>query len=56
VAACRVCNSRKADRLLGELGWALRTKPGPPRRGRGGVLLLTVEPHPTWEPWLAAAA
>ena len=56
VAACRVCNSRKADRLLAELGWALRTKPGPPRRGRGAVLLLSAEPHPTWEPWLAAAA
>jgi 5-methylcytosine-specific restriction endonuclease McrA len=56
VAACRVSNSRKADRLLTELGWALRTKPGPPRRGRGGVLLLAAEPHPTWEPWLAAAA
>jgi 5-methylcytosine-specific restriction endonuclease McrA len=56
VAACRLCNSRKADRLLSELGWALRTRPSPPRRGRGGVLLLTVEPHPTWEPWLAAAA
>jgi 5-methylcytosine-specific restriction endonuclease McrA len=55
VAACRGCNSRKADRLLAELGWSLRVKPGPPRRGQGGVLLLTVEPHPTWEPWLAAA-
>jgi hypothetical protein len=29
--------------------------PGPPRRGRSGVLVLTVDPHPTWEPWLAAA-
>ena len=56
VAACRPCNSRKADRLLSELGWVLRTTPAPPRRGRGGVWLLTVEPHPTWEPWLAAAA
>jgi 5-methylcytosine-specific restriction endonuclease McrA len=55
VAACRVCNSRKADRLLTELGWILRFIPAPPRRGRGGVLVLTVEPHPTWEPWLAVA-
>jgi 5-methylcytosine-specific restriction endonuclease McrA len=55
VAACRTCNSRKADRLLSELGWSLRARPGPPRRGHGGVLLLTAEPHPTWEPWLAAA-
>jgi 5-methylcytosine-specific restriction endonuclease McrA len=56
VAACRQCNSRKADRMLTELGWALRVKPGPPRRGHGGVLVLSVEPHPTWEPWLATAA
>jgi 5-methylcytosine-specific restriction endonuclease McrA len=55
VAACRSCNSRKADRLLSELGWSLRFTPGPPRRGSSGVLVLTVEPHPTWEPWLAAA-
>jgi 5-methylcytosine-specific restriction endonuclease McrA len=54
VAACRACNSRKADRLLSELGLTLRFKPGPPLRG-GGVLVLTAEPHPTWEPWLAVA-
>jgi 5-methylcytosine-specific restriction endonuclease McrA len=56
VAACRPCNSRKADLLLSELGWVLRTRPAQPRRGHGGVWLLTMEPHPTWEPWLAAAA
>ncbi|HZZ47594.1 MAG TPA: HNH endonuclease [Pseudonocardia sp.] len=55
VAACRACNSRKADRLLIELGWSLRVQPAPPRRGSGGVLVLSAEPHPTWEPWLAAA-
>jgi 5-methylcytosine-specific restriction endonuclease McrA len=54
VAACRACNSLKAARLLSELGWTLRVPPAAPRRGQGGVL-LTVEPHPTWEPWLAAA-
>jgi 5-methylcytosine-specific restriction endonuclease McrA len=54
VAACRACNSLKADRLLSELGWTLRVLAAAPRRGHGGVL-LTVEPHPTWEPWLAAA-
>jgi 5-methylcytosine-specific restriction endonuclease McrA len=55
VAACRACNSRKADRLLSELGWTLRQPPGPPRRGLGGVLALVCDPHPTWEPWLAVA-
>src|SRR5690349_22276488 len=56
VAACRVCNSKKADRLLGELGWSLDRPPRPPSRTAGGVLVLAVEPLPAWEPWLAAAA
>src|ERR671916_356470 len=29
VAACRTCNSRKADRLLEELGWSLGFTPKP---------------------------
>lgn len=56
VAACRTCNSHKADRLISELGWTLRVTPGVPRRGHGGVLTLTAEPHPAWEPWLAPTA
>ena len=56
VAACRMCNSKKADRLLGELGWTLERPPRPPSRSAGGVLVLAVEPLPAWEPWLAAAA
>ncbi|MFC5996691.1 HNH endonuclease [Pseudonocardia hispaniensis] len=56
VAACRACNSRKADRLIEELGWTLRTHPAPPSRSAGGVLVLTAEPLPAWKPWLTAAA
>ncbi len=56
VAACRACNSKKADRLVDELGWTLRAKPGPPSRNGGGVLVLAVEPLPAWEPWLNVAA
>ncbi len=56
VAACRACNSRKADRLVEELGWSLRVKPAPPSRNAGGVLVLAVEPLPAWEPWLNVAA
>lgn len=56
VAACRACNSRKADRLLEELGWSLGFAPRPPHRAAGGVLVLAVEPHPAWEPWLGVAA
>lgn len=55
VAACRVCNSKKADRLLAELGWALATAPRAPHRHGGGVMVLAVEPLPAWEPWLSAA-
>ncbi len=56
VAACRTCNSKKADRLLGELGWTLDRPPRPPSRTAGGVLVLAIEPLPAWEPWLAVAA
>nr|WP_239029241.1 HNH endonuclease [Pseudonocardia acidicola] len=56
VAACRACNSRKADRLIEELGWTLEVAPAPPSRSAGGVLVLAVEPLPAWEPWLSAAA
>ncbi len=55
VAACRLCNSRKADRLLAELGWTLAALPSPPRRGGAGIMVLAVEPLPAWEPWLAVA-
>jgi 5-methylcytosine-specific restriction endonuclease McrA len=56
VAACRTCNSRKADRLLDEIGWNLDFVPRPPDRAAGGILVLAVEPLPAWEPWLGAAA
>ena len=56
VAACRQCNSRKADRLLDELGWSLAVLPRAPNRAAGGVLVLAVEPLPAWEPWLGVAA
>jgi 5-methylcytosine-specific restriction endonuclease McrA len=56
VAACRACNSRKADRLLSELGWSLTMAPAAPNRGAAGVMVLAVEPLPAWEPWLVTAA
>ena len=40
VAACRACNSRKADRLIEELGWALGFVPKPP--DRAAVVLVAV--------------
>lgn len=56
VAACRLCNSRKADRLLSEIGWTLENPPQAPNRSAGGIMVLAVEPLPAWEPWLSAAA
>jgi 5-methylcytosine-specific restriction endonuclease McrA len=56
VAACRTCNSRKADRLIEELGWTLGVKPRAPDRAAGGILVLAVEPLPSWEPWLGERA
>ncbi len=56
VAACKACNSKKADRLLEELGWSLAVVPRPPHRAAGGILVLAVEPLPAWEPWLSTAA
>ena len=55
VAACRACNSMKADRMLAELGWALDAPPRAPHRYTGGIMVLAVEPLPAWEPWLSAA-
>src|SRR6478735_8774178 len=56
VACCVRCNTRKADRLLEELGWSMPLVPGPPRRGAFGRLWSTEDADPAWEPWLAFAA
>ncbi len=56
VAACRTCNSKKADRLIEELGWTLAVAPRVPDRAAGGILVLAVEPLPSWEPWLGERA
>lgn len=56
VASCARCNSRKADRLLSELGWSLPFVPAPPARAGGGRVWLTDDTDPAWDPWLAGAA
>jgi 5-methylcytosine-specific restriction endonuclease McrA len=56
VAACSTCNHRKADRLLAELGWTLRSVPTPPK-GRHWRLLSSVkELDPAWERYLGEGA
>lgn len=56
VACCVRCNTRKADRLLEELGWSMSGVPGPPRRGAFGRLWSTEDADPAWGPWLPVAA
>ena len=55
VAACRPCNTRKEDRLLGETGLSLRRVPTAPRELTWLIVAVgTVHPH--WEPYLQTGA
>jgi 5-methylcytosine-specific restriction endonuclease McrA len=56
VACCGRCNTRKADRMLDELGWALSFAPGPPRRLTSGELWLSDDTDPVWRRWLDSSA
>ena len=52
----RRCNTRKADRLLEELGWSLGFSPSPPARTAAGRVWLADEADPAWDPWLPDVA
>lgn len=52
VACCHRCNTRKADRLLSELGWELNFRPGPPTRLSVGDHLAVEQLDPEWQRWL----
>ncbi len=56
VACCARCNTRKADRLLEEIGWTLGFTPSPPARTAAGRVWLADEADPAWDPWLPDAA
>jgi len=56
VASCARCNHRKADRLLSELGWRLRTVPTAPRGPHWRLLATVVDADPQWLPYLGEAA
>ena len=55
VAACRRCNLRKGDRTPSEANMPLRTEPRAPRRHGWVLVNLGAPPHPSWQPYLAAA-
>jgi len=56
VAACSTCNHRKADRLLTELGWALRSVPVPPKGQHWRLLSSVKELDPAWVRYLGEGA
>lgn len=56
VACCTRCNHHKADKLLAELGWPLRTMPTAPRGRHWRLLAGLVDADPQWLPYLGEAA
>lgn len=56
VACCAKCNHRKADRLLSELGWRLRTVPRVPSGPHWRLLAGANEADPLWLPYLGEPA
>ncbi|GFG95122.1 HNH endonuclease [Mycobacterium timonense] len=56
VACCSTCNHRKGDKLLGELGWALRRAPMPPTGQHWRLLSTVKELDPAWARYLGEGA
>jgi 5-methylcytosine-specific restriction endonuclease McrA len=56
VACCSTCNHRKGDKLLAELGWALRRAPVPPTGQHWRLLSTVKEMDPSWARYLDEGA
>ena len=56
VAACSTCNHRKADRMLAELGWTLRSTPTRPKGQHWRLLSTVKELDPAWMRYLGEGA
>jgi 5-methylcytosine-specific restriction endonuclease McrA len=56
VASCAPCNHRKADKLLSELGWTLRSPLVPPKGQHWRLLATIKELDPTWLRYLGEGA
>jgi 5-methylcytosine-specific restriction endonuclease McrA len=52
VAACQMCNHRKADRLLSELGWTLPVAPAVPKGAHWRLIGAEYDGDPQWEAYL----
>ena len=56
VASCAPCNHRKADKMLSELGWTLRTPLVSPKGPHWRLLSTTAELDPVWLQYLGEGA
>ena len=56
VASCTMCNHRKADRLLEELGWSLPVVPAVPRGAHWRLIGAQNDGDPAWEAYLGATS
>ena len=56
VASCTMCNHRKADRLLEELGWSLPVAPAVPRGAHWRLIGVQYDGDPQWETYLGATS
>lgn len=56
VACCSMCNHRKADKLLSELGWTLGLVPMPPKGQHWRLLSTVKELDPAWIRYLGEGA
>jgi 5-methylcytosine-specific restriction endonuclease McrA len=56
VAACAQCNHRKADHMLSDLGWSLRSVPLPPKGQHWRLLSSVKELDPAWVRYLGEGA
>ena len=52
VASCTICNHRKADRLLEELGWTLAVLPAVPRGAHWRLVGAQHDGDPQWAAYL----
>ena len=52
VASCTICNHRKADRLLTELGWTLAVPPAVPRGAHWRLVGAQHDGDPQWAAYL----
>ncbi|MFQ6396847.1 HNH endonuclease [Nocardia sp. KC 131] len=56
VASCAPCNHRKADKMLSDLGWTLRSPLVSPKGPHWRLLSTTADLDPVWLPYLGEGA